>query len=466
MGCAMGVLWGAGVVALACASCGGTVNSDASGGQGGRSSGSGGALQAAGGRSATGGQGGSAGRGVGGEPVLIEPDADEACTMDPLGDHWQTGELLLEPYASATIAAGGELALLVYGLRAGGLFWRIAGADGVWSEPTELDATVQVPGMQHGATPRLAVSKNGHTALALWVSSDQVHASVYSEADGFSPAVTLEGMPLDLEGVDALAFNDGRALVGWESKAGITALEYQPESGFHAGATLLTNFAGLSLGEDETPVFYGTSGSITEGSSRYRYTFGSGFSVPEKLPPQGAAGVWQTFLFEFPSGRAARVMRTWTDEATQGLHVSTRQDGLWGAEERVTSFDADNSEVPSVTYAGQDVIVFWKNEERLAFRAHDGKAWNEEASLPRSRSAVIADLAGDSLGSALLVAQQTFDAEGAPLTKLYRRGEDGTWYCPVLRPPVATSQVAGNDAGQYWVLLDDFQRLRTAHFVP
>jgi hypothetical protein len=289
---------------------------------------------------------------------------------------------------------------------------------------------------------------------------------VYTTAAGFGEASTLEAVPQALDyDVDLAMLSEGRALLAWGSSSGITTLEYAPSRGFYSGASVFTNFERMSLGANDKPVAFGSSSLIAEGASRYEYTFGEDFGAGETIPLQLAAAAWQDFFFEFPNGRAARVVKTWLDDATAGLHVTTRAAGQWSSEERVTPFGAFDTSIPHVSYAGSELLLFWENEERVALRAHDTAGWGSEESLPRSRALQIDAVAGSGTGSALLIGQQVIVAEDVGLTKLYRRGEDRTWYCAELYPYGPTLRMAGSD-GQYAVAFWSNSDLSIARFQP
>jgi hypothetical protein len=115
------------------------------------------------------------------------------------------------------------------------------------------------------------------------------------------------------------------------------------------------------------------------------------------------------------------------------MHPTTRQAGAWGSEELVSRFEGELTGDPAIGYAQDRLILAWEDEDKsmAAVREHDGKGWQPEQVLPRSRALQQLEIVGAET-SALVLGEQELKNEHVSVKKLYRRGSDGTWYCPKL----------------------------------
>lgn len=459
-----------GVSALACGSTPGG-NGGSGGGGGNASSGTGdtggtGTSAKAGANPGGSESSGAAGKGMSGSAgnsseVLREADPDEPCEEDPLAAHWieTTVELTGGSNLVVRLGAGGPLAVLV-GFGKDSLLTRTSTANGAWTEPTALPGTVGTDYPE-----RIEVSLDGSTALVLWRRRDDQRLFFnLLGADGrFAPAVELDA-PLDVE---SLALPGQRVLFGYGGAQGIQLIEYTPAGGFSLVAPIQTNYSSLCRDAGDRVAVFGTSSVLAEPDQLYPYTFGSGFALAQPITPHSALrSAWQTFFFGFPNGRAARVTRAWQEPETRGLHVTTRQAGSWGAEELVTRFGVDMADVPMLAYAQEHLLLAWKDEDQqvVAVREHDGESWQPPRVLPRSRALQRTEIVGAE-SMALLSGEQNLKDEQVSVKKLYRRGADGSWYCPRLFPNSSVSELASDGEG-FWFAQRMGRELRVWRFNP
>jgi hypothetical protein len=411
--------------------------------------------------------GGNASSGSGGQPsageppiVVNEADPDQPCTQDPLVENWRDERLDMsgQDAAGFELGAGGPLAIVVTP-GANGLVARVSREGGAWSEPRPL------PGTEAEHYPaRVGVSADGSTALVL-SRRDQLVWVNFRQADGsFGPASELAGLPPD---ADVLVLPGQRVLFGYGGGDGIHLLEYTAGGSLLEVAPILANYDGLFRdGAEGLLVFAGTS-VVGGPDAAYPYAFGGGFAEKQLLSPRLVMpSASQTFFYAFPNGRGARVIRTWLDEATRGLHVTTRQQGAWGDEELVSRFDGSATSKPALAYSQNGVLLAWQDDtaDHAVAREHDGQTWQVEQVLPRSRALQIRNLVGAE-SSALLLGEQNIQDEGVSAQKLYRRGADGTWYCAKLMPNGFGNAVISDGTG-FWFAERVRDSLYISHFSP
>lgn len=390
--------------------------------------------------------------------VLTEADPDEPCEADPLAAHWTETKVELTGGTNLVfkLGAGGPLALLV-GFGKDALLARTSTADAPWTE------AVPLPGSLGSDYPeRVEVSLDGSTALVLWRRGQQMFFNLLDADGSFAPAVELKA-PQD---VKPLALSGQRVLFGYGSDQGIQLVEYTPAGGLVSVAPILTNYAGLFRDQDDAVAVFATSGLVAEPDMLYPYTFGKGFAAAQAITARAMPpSVSQTFFFAFPNGGAARLTRTWRDPATQGMHLTTRQAGTWGAEELVNGFEGELTDVPALGYAQDRLVLAWEDDAKsvAAVREHDGKSWQPEQVLPRSRALQQLEIVG-AADSALVLGEQELKNEQVSVKKLYRRGSDGTWYCPKLVPN-DYGYLAGDGEG-FWFGQRVGAELRVWRFKP
>jgi hypothetical protein len=453
--------------------CGST--SSHNGGNGGASSSAGGTPNTSGGTNgnakagttsggnANPGAAGKASVGNAGTPteMLTEADPDEPCEADPLADHWtETPPVDLRDSSNLVfkLGAGGPLAILVR-FSKDALLVRTSTAGGDWTE------AVTLPGSEGAVFPeRIEVSPDGSTALVVWRRGVEMFFNLMNTDGSFGPAVALKTP----QNVEALALSGQRVLFGHGSNQGIQLIEYTPKGGLVSIAPILTNYAGLTRDADDAVAVFGWSGLVAEPDKLYPYTFGSGFADAQPITPHAMQpSAWQSFFAAFPNGRAARTTRTWQDPATLGMHLTTRQAGSWGTEERVSSFEGDAIEVPALSYTQDRLLLAWEDQDKhvVALREHDGASWQAEQVLPRSRAVQQIKLAGAKT-TALLLGEQVLKDEGVSVKKLYRRGADGAWYCPKLVPNHFGSGQLVSDGEGFWFGTGAGAEARIWHFEP
>lgn len=360
--------------------------------------------------------------------VLTEADPDDPCEADPLAAHWTETVVELEGGSNLVIklGAGGPLAILI-GFGKDALLARTSRADAPWTP------AVPLPGSLGSDYPeRIEVSPDGSTALVVWRRGERMFFNLLDSDGSFAPAVELKTP----QNVEPLALAGQRVLFGYGSNQGIQLIEYTSESGLVAVAPLLTNYAGLSRDEGGSVAVFATSGLVAEPDEVYPYTFGDGFGEAQPLSAHAMTpSAWQSFFVAFPNGRAARLTRAWQDPATHGMHLTTRQAGTWGTEELVSRFEGELTDVPTLAYTQDRLLLAWEDDDKrvVALREHDGERWQPEQVLPRSRALRQIRIVG-AQASALLLGEQVLKDEEVAVKKLYRRGSDGTWYCPKLVP--------------------------------
>ena len=387
---------------------------------------------------------GTATAGSGSTPsdVLTEADPNEPCEVDPLASHWSKTLVELKGGTNQVfkLGAGGPLAVLV-GFGKDALLALTSRPDGSWTEAKPLPDTLGTDYPE-----RIEVSPDGSTALVLWRRDQQMFFNLLDSNGTNTPAVELKAP----RHVEPVVLSGGRVLFGYGSSEGVQLLEYTPAGGLVTIAPILTNFSSLSRDADNVVAVFGTSGLVAEPDTLYPYTFGKGFGAAQSITAHAMSpSAWQTFFFAFPNGRAARLTRAWQDPATKGLHLTTRQAGAWGTEERVSSFDGSLTTTPLLTYTQDRLLLAWEDEDEhvVAVREHDGESWQPEQVLPRSRALQQTEIVG-AKASALLLGEQSLKDEQVSAKKLYRRGEDGTWYCPKLVPN-DLAQLASDGEG-FW----------------
>ena len=438
--------------ALGCGGTSGRSEGEGEGGAGGRAVG-GSAVERGGtsgdgnGSASMGGSANSSGVESGGSSgtdpeMLTEADPDEPCTLDPLAEHWTEAAVELKGGSNLVfkLGAGGPLAVLV-GFGKDALLVRTNRADAGWTEAAPLPDSLGTDYPE-----RIEISPDGSTAVVLWRRGQQMFFNLLNPDGSFAPAVEVKA-PLN---VAALALPGQKVLFGYGSDQGVQLVEYTPAGGLVPAAPIATNYSNMSRDAGDSVAVFATSVLLAESDKLYPYTFGEGFGDPEAITAHAMApSVSQTFFFAFPNGRAARLTRTWQEPTTRGLHLTTRQGGAWGTEELVSRFEGQVATAPTLGYAQDRLLLAWKDDDKQveAVREHDGQGWQAEQALPRSRSLEQTKLVGAET-SAILLGEQVLKAEEVSVKKLYRRGSDGTWYCPKLVPNTV-AQLASDGQG-FW----------------
>jgi len=392
--------------------------------------------------SSSGGTSGSGGSSAPPGEVLTEADPDEPCVMDPLAARWVETAVELKGGSNLVfkLGAGGPLAVLV-GFGKDALLARTNTADAGWTEAVPLPDSLGTDYPE-----RIEISPDGSTALVLWRRGQQLFFNLLDPDGSFRRAVEIQA-PQD---VTVLALSGQRVLFGYGSNQGVQLVEYTPAGGLEPVAPIATNYRSMSRDAGNALAVFATSSLIAEPDKLYPYVFGSGFGEAQAITPRAMTpSAWQSFFFAFPNGRAARLTRTWQDPPTRGLHLTTRQAGAWGSEELVTRFEADVADAPTLGYAQDRLLLAWKDDDKQAevVREHDGQSWQAEQVLPRSRGLTETRIAGAET-SAVVLGEQDLKAEHVSVKKLYRRGSDGTWYCPKLVPNTV-AQLASDGQG-FW----------------
>jgi hypothetical protein len=451
--------------------CGSTSARNGSDGAAGGDAGRGGALESGGtsgadkgGATSRGGaSSSSAGKASGGSSaatpeVLTEADPDEPCVVDPLATRWTESAVELKGGSNLVfkLGAGGPLAMLV-GFGKDALIARTNREEAGWTDAVPLPDSLGTDFPE-----RIEISPDGSTALVLWRRGQQLFFNLLNPDGSFAPAVEVEAP----QGVTPLALSGQRALFGYASDQGVQLLEYTQTGGLAPAAPIATNYRDMYRDAGETVAVFATSGLVAEPDKLYPYKFGSGFGEPQAITAHAMPpSISQTFFFAFPNGRAARLTRTWEDPATRGLHLTTRQAGTWGAEELVSHFEGQVGTWPTLGYTQDRLLLAWKDDDKQVevMREHDGKSWQAPQVLPRSRGLEQPKLVSAE-ASAVLLGEQALEAEQVSVQKLYRRGSDGTWYCPKLVPNVL-SQLASDGQG-FWFAQRMGAKLSVWRFKP
>jgi len=386
------------------------------------------------------------------------------CEPDPLDDHWQVSSFEDVGVTHVSVGAGGDLMVVAYGIDEPGgarvgFFARTSTTPGVWSEAVRLG--VSAPG---GVSSEVRVATDGSGALVSWIEGDSTQVSIYDGATWATQALEPPGVGFWSDG-NAEMLPGGRAIAAWGTPSGIRTLEYD-RAGWHEGGMLEATFGGLFLGRDGEIVLYGFSNYSAEPDGRYVYELGGSFGPAEPLPPAETDPYFIRHAFEFPSGRAARVLQRWANEETAGLYLTVRGDGGWGAEQRVAPYLPSGTNPLAVTYGGEDLVLLWDDEGTIKARRHAGTVWDDEEELPLSRSVTTEAWAGSLAGSVLLAGSQHATLENYHVTNIWRRSADGTWPCPRVANGATGIVAAGTDAGAFIVSHRQEQTLFIAQFVP
>jgi hypothetical protein len=446
--------------------CGSTAtHSSADAGASGSASGGGGtsgnakAGAASGGTTAPGTAGKSSAGSAGAPPeVLTEADPDEPCDADPLATHWTETDVELSggPNLVFALGAGGPLAV-VLAIGVDGMIARTSTAGGPWTDQVTL------PGSQGGVFPeRVDVSSDGSTAVALWQHDQGMFFNLLQADGSFGPAVELD-MP---QNVEVLPLSGQRVLFGHGSSQGIQLTEYTPAGGLVPATPILANYGGMSRVEDDDVAVFSASSLVAGADALYPYKFGEGFGASQPIMARAKPpSAWQAFFFGFPNGHVARLTRILQDPVTRGLSLTTRQAGDWSAEELVTRFEGSVTGTPALGYTQDRLLLAWEDEEAHVgvVREQVGGAWQPEQVLPRSRALQQTRIASGKT-TALVLGEQDLPDEKVSVKKLYRRGSDGTWYCPKLLPNGFSGELASDGEG-FW-FADRHARLHLWHFEP
>jgi hypothetical protein len=402
-----------------------------------------------GGKPATpsGGVAGSAGSGDDEPPIVVaEADPDEPCTPDPLADQWQEDVIdYVYDMAIPQLGVGGSLVIMAYN-DAGTLRARLFDAT-AWSEPLAVEGATDVEQLE-----RVEVSRDGSGALLIWRSESGLFGTWYTKANGFQPPQALP-----VEGEFHVAMLSGaRAVLGFANGDGANAVELSASDGAVERSPVFVNYDGLfNWGEDAVAAFSASS-FVAGPDAMVPFEVGVGFGAKQELPlRQVMPSSWQSFFRSFHNGRAARVIRV-NQAGVQGLHVTTLQGDGWGSEERINQTPGDALFEPLVADVGASLVVSWYDNDARhgVVREHDGTAWRAENVLPRARSFVPRAIAGGRV-SAVVAGEQNISAENVGVKKLYRRGEEGTWYCAKLLPNAVGGSLSG-DGASFWYM----QRVR------
>ncbi len=449
-----------GLVAVLTVACGGGADaghkqpssSQAGAGTSERSGGAGGIDVAIGGAGGGEDPNATAGRGA---TSVTDPNAAEDCTPDPLADHWTATTIADAAPNGISAATGGGLSVVAYVANNASL-QVITSTDGApWSTPQQVSV-----GTVTQLTTGVAVSGDGRVALVAWFEGDTRQWRVYSQGGWASSSL------LDYADSSPVLLSANRAVAVSRIAGGITMQEYDGQQ-WTTGKTLSTYFRAVFLGADDKIAIYGEKS--LEGQFRYEYTPGGDFSAGEHLPTQTPDASFYESFAEFANGRAARLVYHWSSPEISGIHVTPRANGQWAAEERVTSFGGSDLTKPVLVPAGSDLVLVWNNGKDLTYRTHDGNAWSNELSLPRSGNATVAQLAGaGAANTALILGLQRLAGEGAAFTKLWRRGSDSAWFCPRLHPELeAIGHVAAaSESGTLLAAFHSYKKLYIELFTP
>ncbi len=385
------------------------------------------------------------------------------CQPDPLDDHWQVSSFEDVGVTHVSVGAGGDLMVVAYGIgelgASVGFFARTSTTPGVWSEEVRLG--VNAPG---GVSSEVRVTADGSGALVSWVEGDSTHVSIYDGAVWSTQELEPPGVGFWSDG-NAEMLPGGRAIAAWGTPSGIRTLEYDG-AGWREGGTREATFGGLFLGRDGEIVVYGFSNYSAEPDGRYVYEFGGSFGPAEPLPPAETDPYFIRHAFEFPNGRAARVLQRWANEETAGLYLTVRSNAGWGAEQRVAPYLPSGTNPLAVTHGGEDLVLLWDDEGTVKARRHTGTLWDPDEVLPLSRSATTEAWAGSLAGSVLLAGAQHGTIEDYHVTNIWRRSADGTWPCPRVANGATGIVADGTDAGAFIVSHRQEQTLFIAQFVP
>jgi hypothetical protein len=439
---------------------GGAIDSGA--GAGGGGSGGTGATSTGG----TGGVAADAGNAGDSGAALVDPDSDEPCTEDPDPAGWSEESVSLLAVGATSAYAGaavdGGVTLLVARILTnqpsaptGGAVYATVATGGTWTEPTQLSATPDFLDR-----PLVRVASDGSGGIALWVEADDtVRYATWSAGAGWAPSQPLPGgSGLDFSSIDAVALPGGQHILATGGSLlildsnGTQTAEVTLPGGLHRE---------MFLGADDLPVVYMTSVLIAEGTSRYVYAPGAGLGPAEVAPLTTVqAPGWQEFWFEAASGIGARLIRVGGAQA--GLYVTVRRGpASYSVEERITTFAGDTS-APTVTAAGGDLVVLWPEGGRIAERAHDG-AWSAQRPLARSSNVELSAIAGSAIGAGLV---GTITLDGRTVTKIFRRGSDGGWYCPRLVRHGLNPTVTSDPGGELLFVGNEAGDVRLVRFRP
>jgi hypothetical protein len=435
------------------------------------SSGSGGGGTGGTGNAGQGGSGASAANGGGtgdAEPPLVDPDVNEACMEDPNPTSWSEESVSFEAVGARSVFAGAAIgggvtllaaSILTSGLGAeptGAVYGTVTAAGGSWTEPTQLSAT---PDFFDRPIVRLA--SDGSGGIVLWAEADStVRYGTWSAETGWADSQRLVGpSSTTFSGIDAVALPGGHHVLAFGG-----ALRVIESDGAQSADVALPDglHRELFLGPGERPVVYVTSVLIAAGTSRYEYTLGGGFGAPETAPlTTTQASSWQEFWFEATTGIGARLIRHGAPD--EGLYVTVRRGAQsYAEEERITDSTADSPAMPTVAVAGNELIVLWSEGAGIVERAHDG-AWSAQRPLARSSSLDVRDIAGTTIGAGLI---GTITLERVDVSKLFRRGEQGAWYCPRLARYGLTPTVTSEPSGELLFLGDEAGTARLVRFRP
>jgi hypothetical protein len=398
----------------------------------------------------SGGAPGSAAAGDDEEPpvVMKEADPEQPCQLDPLAAAWRQDVLEHEPDRPLPLlSVGGELVLMVHNSD-GTLRARSFEGD-VWSDALLVNGATDVEQLE-----RVEVSRDGSGALLIWSRQSGSFATWYTKAGGFQPPITLPALALDVA-----MLSGARAVIGFADGDGANAFELSATTGIAERAPVLANYDGLfNWGEDGVAVFSASS-FVAGPDALIPFEVGQGFGDEQELPPrQVMPSSWQSFFRAFHNGRAARIIRV-SQDAGKGSHVTTLQGGAWGAEEHLNRSPGDALTEPLMAEAGAGLVAAWYDADarRGVVREHAATAWQAQQTLPRGRSFVPLAIAGGKF-SALVMGEQLIIEEQVNAKKLYRRGEDGTWYCAKLLPNAVGGSLHG-DGSSFWYLQSVAEKL-------
>jgi hypothetical protein len=321
-------------------------------------------------------------------------------------------------------AAGRDVAVLAAALESG-LYVSTSHSGGGWTDPSLISSSP----LDLFHRPLVRVARDDGAAIVLWPEEDdRVLFSMWTNEGGFGSPVVVDGARgLTFADIDAVMLPQGTALVAWGGGSGVHVVGTDGQVTIDDAAPVGLHRR-LFLGAGERAVLYVTP-SLGD-STRYEYDPTTGAESPESVPPMNSAGsAWQSFWFENVTGGGARIVRRWAAPETEGLHVTVRRgEQDWSDEERVTNDDSDSIDAPAVTAVSDELLLYWQGTAGVVERSYE-TAWGDERTLARSRDVEIRGVAGSQDGAALV---GTLEGEQGSLTKLFRRGADGTWYCPRL----------------------------------
>lgn len=405
---------------------------------------------------------GSSGGGPADQDEVFEPDEDEECTLDPRADDWVQG-VIPGMYLGEEVKVGGNL-LLAAGLKSEGrdlYVGHVSGDSLSFGSLLEFGPEAELEEWQ--------VAPDGDGAMIIYGTGTARMLRMYS-IDLENPG-WLEPIPvppaLQEGGIGLLMLSQGRALVSSSTGTGLRIHEFDGQAFAEGGVAEF--FSAPQRGANDTLVSYRSPTLTADPHKRIEYVWGEGFGAPEDLPEVIETGYsWSAWHREYPSGVGLRAVTTASDDPNiRGTYLHTRRSGVWDSGLHFSALnDAKQSAPEWWSHAGPDLLYFRDDGPALTVQSSSDSSWTDAQPLPRSRSTTYVGAAGDADGTALVVAEQVIADEGVHALKLYRRGEDGTWYCPVLVPPQLSHSVHSDEGGSYLATTGGYELPLTVWMLP